>query len=436
MKKVLIITYYWPPSGGIGVHRCLKFAKYLRNFGWEPVIYTAKDAQYPYYDESNTKDIPEGVEILKHKIVEPFNLFKLLSGRKLSEPMSNPFHVRDKKQRFIDKFSIWVRGNFFIPDARSLWINPSVRFLSKYLKDNHVDAILTNGPPHTNTYIGYKLAVKFNIPWLADFQDPWTQVDYYKELMLGPRADKKHRKMEQAVFNRANKITIASPSWGEELESIGAKNVSPIYWGYDNEDFKGLKKHDYKKFTISHAGILGYDRDPELLFKVLYELSKEDAQFNEKLSIRLAGMVDFSVLESIKKNGLEKNTILEGNMKREEALRLVISSNILLLPLNKAENAKGRIPGKLFEYLKANISILCLGPKESDSGNIIRKANRGESFTYDDYDGIKEYVKREYDKFLSGEITTPSDLEIDEYSVEKQTGIIAEYLNEITTSLY
>ena len=210
--------------------RCLKIAKYLREFGWEPVIFTADNAAYQFLDPTNEKDVPKGLEIIRVPIVEPINAFKFLSGRKQNVPVQNITANSAKKKRFIDKFGMWIRGNFFIPDARFLWIKPSVSFLTKYLEENPVEAIFTDGPPHTNTVIGLQVAKRFKLPWLADFQDPWTQVDYYKELYIGKRADRKHKQLEKAVFETAQKITIASPTWKSDLEAIGAKNVDVLYY--------------------------------------------------------------------------------------------------------------------------------------------------------------------------------------------------------------
>ncbi len=431
MKKVLIISYYWPPSGAIGVHRCLKFAKYLRDFGWEPIVYTAENAQYPYFDESNFKHIPEGMEVLKGKIIEPFRIFKVLSGRKKSDVLYNPVQIRDKKQKFIDKAGIWVRGNFFIPDARFLWIKPSLRRLSNYLKNNKVDAILSDGPPHTNTVIACKLAKKFNIPWLADYQDPWTQVDYYKEFKIGKLADKKHRKLEQEAFRTASKTTIASPSWKKDLEAIGAKNVDVIFWGYDTDDFNGLKAQPKNEFIISHAGLLGFDRNPETFFKILKELKAENKEFAKKMKIILAGSVDFQVKETIEEAGLQENTEYLGSIARTNAIQLTLNSSILLLPLNKADNAKGRIPGKLFEQMYAKVPILCFGPENSDVKNILNQTKTGKSFEYDDYTGIKNFIINTFERFTANDIkNNPPD--ISEYHVKNQVSKIAAYLDEIT----
>lgn len=430
-KKVLIITYYWPPSGGIGVQRCLKFAKYLRDFGWEPIVYTAKNALYPFIDESNFKDVPDDLTVIRKKIIEPFALYKRLTGRKKDEPMNNPLHVRNRKTSFIENVSIWIRGNFFIPDARALWIRPSVRFLKKYVRKNPVDAILSDGPPHTNTYIATKLSQKTGIPLLADFQDPWTQVDYYKLLKLTKWADRRHKKKEQEVFQTADKITIASPTWGRQLEDIGAKNVSTIYWGYDDEDFAHRGQQQDSYFSFTHAGMLGFDRKPDTFFKVLSNLKQELPEFSKDLKLRLAGMIDYSVHEAIKQQRLEENTEFPGNLSREQALDLTMNSTMLLLPLNKSENVKGRIPGKLFENLRTYRPILSLGPKGTDVENLIKQFNCGANYNYDDYEGLKNYIKDQYETFKSSAIDNcPND--ITPLSVKNQTEKLAGFLDEIT----
>ncbi len=430
MKKVLIITYYWPPAGGISVHRSLKIAKYLRNFGWEPVIYTAKDAQYPFMDDSNFRDVPQDVEILKQPIIEPFNLFKKLSGRKKEEPLNSIVQVRERKKSLIDRLAIWIRGNFFIPDARALWIKPSVGFLSEYLKKNPVDALFTDGPPHTNTVIACRLRKKTGIPWLADFQDPWTQVDYYQLFPITKWAHGKHQRMEQEVFRYADKITIVSPSWKEDLESIGADNVDVIYWGFDEDDFKDLSLQPNPNFSITHTGLLGHDRNTPTLFKVLAELKREIPQFKQKLRLELAGQVDYAVLESIKDHQLHENLIDHKTIKRDQALQLIMNSAVLLLPLNQAHNAKGRIPGKFFEYLRAGKSILCFGPADSDVKQILDKTERGKSYEYNDHLGVKDYLKQQFRNYQEHKFTIETD-SISQYSNYHQTEKVGKYLDQI-----
>ncbi|MDD3741819.1 MAG: glycosyl transferase family 1, partial [Bacteroidales bacterium] len=428
MKKVLIITYYWPPSGGIGVHRCLKFVKYLRDFGWEPIVYAPLDAQYPYFDETNFKHIPENITILKHKIFEPFDIFKKLSGRKKTD-QANPVYVRDRKLKRIDKLAIWIRGNFFIPDARCFWIKPSIKYLKKYLTENPVDAIFTDGPPHTNTVIGCRLSKVTGIPWLMDFQDPWTQVDYYDMLKIGKRADRKHHRLEQEAFETAKKTTIVSPSWKKDLESIGAKNVDVIYWGYDEDDFTHNPEHLDEEFSIIHAGQLGYDRRPDTLIKVLGDIKNENQEFGEKLRIKFAGTVDYAIVEMIKNAGLLENYLALGNISRPDAIKLTEKAQLLLLALNIADNAKGRIPGKLFENIRSKRPILCLGPTDSDVAGIINETNSGETFEYDNYKGLHDFIIDIFNNYKSGKSNFTSE-GFENYDVKIQTKLLAGYLIE------
>ncbi len=429
MKKVLVITYHWPPSGGIGVLRCLKLVKYLRDFGWEPVVFTAKNASYQFIDRGNEKDIPDNLEIHQVPIFEPINAFKRLTGRKIQQPLQNITNNSGKKKGVLDKFSLWLRGNFFIPDARAAWIKPSVAYLRNYLKDHPVDAIFTDGPPHTNTVIGMRLAEEFGIPWLADFQDPWTQVDYYQQLYIGKRADKKHRKLEQEVFQKASKITIASPSWKTDLEAIGAKNVSVFYYGYDESDFNDYRSSESANdFVIFHGGLLGDDRNPSTLLKVIADLSKVNEHFNHRVKIVFAGEVDFNIQQEIIALELEDKVSYLGMIPRKSVIKTYESCSLLLLPINKAANAKGRIPGKLFELLRTGKEILVLGPSDADVKKIVTDAKAGMQFEYDDYNGLKEYLTQ---LFANGRNEQTDLYHVEQYSNYRLTEQISKLLHEI-----
>lgn len=429
-KKVLIITYHWPPSGGITVLRCLKFTKYLRKFGWEPIVFTAKNPSYQYLDFTNEIDIPEGLEIHKVPIFEPINLFKKLSGRKKNQPVQNITSNSAKKKTIVDKFSMWVRGNYFIPDARCKWIKPSVKYLSKYLDNNHIDAIFTDGPPHTNTVIGLILSKKFNIPWIADFQDPWTQVDYYDKLFIGKRADRKHKSLEQDVFKTAKKITIASPTWRKDIESIGAKNVDVIYYGFDESDFLNYEMKESDNFVFFHGGLLGEDRNPISFANALGKLVSNQHELRVKIKIKLAGEVDHSVRETIKNAGLESMTEYLGMIPRSQVLEEYSKASMLLLPINKAANAKGRIPGKLFEMLRSGKPILVFGPIDGDVKSIVESKQRGKSFDYDEDSNISAFLTS---ALLSNNVVNYNpNQSISEFSNEANTRQLTQYLNEIT----
>ena len=432
MKKVLIITYYWPPCGGIGVLRCLKFAKYLRQYGWEPIIFTAEDAHYPLIDVTNEKDIPQGITVLRQKIWEPYHIYKFITGQKKDANVNNVFYATEKKPGPLHKLSVWIRSNFFIPDARSLWIKPSVTFLLKYLEENPVDAILSNGPPHSNTRIATLIKKATGIPWLADFQDPWSQVDYFSMLDLTLWGHKKHLRMEQEVFKYANAITIVSKTWKKDLESIGAKNVKVLPWGFDADDFKGLENNQNTDFSITHIGILGSDRNPTELWEAINVLAKEEAGLKEKLMIRLVGLVDTGIKEKITKSGLDNNVSFPGSVNRKKALSFAANSKVLLLVLNRQENAAGRIPGKFFEYLAAGRPILAIGPPNSDVATILAETKSGYYCNFGDINATKAALQALYYHFLQDTLSPTHTEAIKLYANEIITGQLAGILNTIT----
>lgn len=433
MKKVLIISYYWPPCGGIGVLRCLKIAKYLRPYGWEPIVYTAENAHYPSRDESNFKDIPKGMTILKHPIFEPYAYYKKFLGKPADANVNNDL-VAAGRNDWKYKLSVFIRSNFFIPDARAFWIRPSVKFLLNWLKNNRVDAILSDGPPHTNTVIACKIRQATGLPWLADFQDPWTQVDYYQRLILTPWADAKHRRMEQEVFRTANVITIVSPTWKRDLESIGAKNVHVIPWGYDEDDFKDLYYAPDWKLTLTHAGLIGEDRNPEQLFAAMAELAAEESGFGKVFRLQLFGQLDVSVNEAIERFGVQPMTKILPAVSRAESLKRLVNSQALLLILNKASNAQGRIPGKLFEYLAAKRPVLAIGETGSDTDRILQQCKAGYCIAHEDKEGIKAALRHFYHTYKQhGNLpAATNEAEVARYTNRRLTGEFAALLDSIT----
>ncbi len=397
MKRVLIISYYWPPAGGISIIRPVKLAKYLRNYGWEPVICTAKDPHYPFEDDKAVLDVPKDLEIIKVPIVEPYEIYKKLTGQKERSALADVIQNAPKRS-FFHKLSVWIRGNFFIPDARCLWINPVVKELTAYLKKHPVDAIITTGPPHSVNRIGYLLKKKLNLPWLADFQDPWTQVDYYQHFKISSRAHKRHRKMEDQVFDHADLITIVSESWKTDLQSIGAKDVEVVPLGFDPEDFNVETKLD-EQFTLTHLGLLGQDRDPSTFIKVIKSICDENEDFGSKFRLQLVGKVNDGLRKEIADLNLSEQVIYKGQLNRDEALQIMQSSQLLLLLLNKAANVSGRIPGKVFEYLGAHRPILSLGPKGTDIETMLIESSAGENIEYESETLLRSYILATFDKY-------------------------------------
>ena len=427
-KKALIITYYWPPSGGSGVQRWLKFTKYLRNFNWEPVIYTPENPEVPVEDSSLLKDIPEGITVLKKKIWEPYSFYKRFLGQKGEDRIQTGFLTEKKKPKRKEKISVWIRGNLFIPDARKFWIRPSVKYLTTYLKSNPVDIIISTGPPHSMHLIARKLKKKLNIPWLADFRDPWTNIDFYKDLKLTRWADKQHHKFERTVLNQANLVTTVSWNWANEFRDLGTENIEVITNGYDPDDFKGLKIKPDKEFVITHIGSMNKDRNPVTFWKVLANICINNDEFRHNLVIRLIGDVDISVWENIKEFNLNENVKHISYINHPEVIKYIKRSQILLLPLNNTPNVSGIIPGKLFEYLATKRFILVIGPTDGDTAQIINETNSGKVFGFENFSGIKNNILALYHDYKKGELKSNAG-DVSRYSRKNLTGELVELLN-------
>lgn len=431
MKKVLIITYYWPPSGGAGVQRWLKFVKYLRQFGWEPLVYTPENPEAPAIDNSLQKDVPENVTVLKTKIWEPYNLYKSFIGQKKDEKINAGFLTEKKKPGLTQKISVWIRGNWFIPDARKFWITPSVEFLSEYLKKNPVDAMVSTGPPHSMHLIALGLKRKLNIPWLADFRDPWTNIDFYDKLKLTKSSDEKHKKLELEVLKNADKVVVVSWNWAKDFEKILKRNYEVITNGFDEEDFNQSSSKPDDKFSISHIGAMNKDRNPHEFWKALKELSNENESLKKDLRIRLIGKNDISVIDSIEQNGLKGFTETISYLPHNEVLKQICTSQLLLLPLNDTPNTLGIIPGKIFEYLAAKRPIFAIGNENGDSARIIREANAGVVCDFRNKEKIKQELKKMYEEYKNGNLKINSE-KIDIHSRKNKTAELAAVLNSLS----
>ena len=408
MKKALIICYYWPPAGGPGVQRWLKFVKYLRDYNVEPVVYIPENADYPIRDESLLAEIPKGITILENRIWEPYALAGLFS-KKETKKISSGIIKAEEKQNWLQKLMLFVRGNLFIPDARKFWVKPSVSYLSDYLSNNAVDCLITTGPPHSLHLIGLELKKKFKLPWIADFRDPWTSIGYHKKLKLTVKAQQKHEKLEFEVLNEATHILVTSPKTKTDFSRLTQTPISSITNGFDEERVEQSPLDE--KFSLAHIGSLLEDRNPMILWEVLAELKQELPDFEHNLKIELIGRVGDSVIETIEKFGLKKNLEVPGYLSHQEALVKQRSAQLLLLLEIDSEETQVIIPGKLFEYLAAQRPIIALGPKDSDVTDIIAKAKGGHYYTYADKQGLKEELRKKYEAYsMSGIANTTGDL--------------------------
>ncbi|HOD09101.1 MAG TPA: glycosyltransferase family 4 protein, partial [Flavobacterium sp.] len=395
-KKLLIITYYWPPAGGPGVQRWLKFVKYLPDFNVQPIVYIPENPTYPIIDNGLQSEVSEKAIILKKKIFEPYGFASFL-GKNKTKKISSGIIPNQKKQSFVEKTLLWVRGNIFIPDARFLWVKPSVKYLKKYIEENQIDTIVTSGPPHSLHLIGLQLKKELNVKWFADFRDPWTTIGYHKALKLSSSAEKKHKALEKEVLTTADTIIVTSKTTKTEFQAITSRPIEVITNGYDVE--KVTKQPLDEKFTLAHIGSFLSERNPRILWKALKELTKENPDFRRDFQLKLIGAVSQEVLDTISEFRLNDYVLNLGYVSHQEAVEHQRKSQVLLLIEINSNDTKSIIPGKLFEYMVSERPIIALGPEGSDFAEIITSTNTGVFFLYDELEQLKALLLKYYNLY-------------------------------------
>lgn len=425
-KKVVIVTYYWAPAGGPGVQRWLKFVKYLRDFDIEPIVFIPENPSYPMVDETFSDDIPKDITIIKQPIFEPYKFAELFSKKK-SKTISKGI-IAKEKQSFVEKMMLYIRGNFFIPDARKFWVKPSVAFLKKYLEENNIDTIITTGPPHSVHLIGLNLRKQLAVKWLADFRDPWTTIGYHNELRLTEKSKQKHLKLESEVLQTADQVVTTSFTTKEEFSVLTKQPIEVITNGYDVEKYS--KTPMDKKFTLSHIGSLLSERNPLILWEVLSELVQTNEDFANDFQLQFAGVVSERIQRAIREVGLEDRTIYFGYVSHQKALQLQRSSQVLLVIEIDAEKTKGIIAGKLFEYMAAERPIIGLGPKDADIAKIIQETNTGTYFLYTEKEQLKIQILTYYEAFKNKQLQV-FPIGLQKFSRKALTKKLAEVLKSL-----
>ena len=412
MKRVLVITYYWPPTGGSGVQRWVKFAKYLPLHGWQPVIYTPENPEMTSVDHSLEEEIPQEAEIIKTKIVEPYGIWRMFTGQK-----KNRTQEKDNKKSgntFAKKASMWIRGNFFIPDPRCLWIGPSVRFLKRYLKEHPVDIIVSTGPPQSMHLIARKVSLATGIPWIADFRDPWTKIFYFKHLMLGKAASRRHAALEKKVLDDATAIVAVSPLVQKDFQEMTSTPVHLITNGFDECDFDFPAEND-GYFNVTHTGLL---------------TKEDDEEFRSRFRLILVGKTDKEVIESISEAGLDEFLHDHGYQNHSTAVRFQKNASLLILPIREEPETKAILPGKLFEYLAAGKPILGVGTREGAMAQVLHETESGVILDWTDRTATADYIEKCWSRFKEGkEPETGKDLK--RYSRKELTRRMAELLDSL-----
>ncbi len=406
MQKVLVITYYWPPAGGPGVQRWLKFVKYLPEFGIEPIVYVPKNPSYPIVDTNLQEEIPEGIQILKQPIKEPYAWASILSRKKTKSISSGM--IPDKKISAIEKVLLWIRGNFFVPDARKFWIKPSVKYLTDFIAKEGITTIITTGPPHSIHLIGLGLQKNLGVQWIADFRDPWTSIGYHKRLRLTKSSQKKHQRLEKMVLDKADKLIVTSTMTQAEFKQISNTPIRTITNGFD--DIPRTKVLD-SKFTLSHIGSLLTGRNPKGLWRALQELVETNQDFAQALQIQLIGVVGEEVIHSITNHSLLDFVDVMGYVPHEKVVELQQQTQALLLLEIDSKETRGIIPGKLFEYFNAGRPIFGIGPNHWEAGQMIKDTSSGEVFGHGDTEAMKRVLLEWFHQYQNNKLKyKPKDI--------------------------
>lgn len=427
MKKVLIVSYYFPPAGGPGVQRWLKFVKYLPDFQFEPIVYVPQNPTYPIVDEGLLAEVSDQLTLLKQPILEPYGLASFFSKKKINN-ISAGIIPSYKKQSFIEKIALFVRGNLFIPDARVFWVKPSVTYLREYCQSNQIDTIITTGPPHSLHLIGLALQQQLSIKWVADFRDPWTTIGYHKALKLLPWAQRKHKRLEQQVLQAADAIIVTSATTKTEFESITTRPIEVITNGYDISTEPSLQLD--AKFSLAHIGSLLSARNPIVLWEALAELLQELPDLAQHLQLNFIGTTSQEIKDALAHYGLANYMHDFGYVSHQEAVRFQKESQVLLLIEIDSPDTKLILPGKLFEYLVSSRPILAMGPAGSDFASIITETQTGAFFTYNQKAAVKAYIHSCYSDYLAGNLKV-SPHGIEKYARKNLTKQLAQLLTNL-----
>lgn len=435
LKKVLIITYYWPPAGGPGVQRVLKFAKYLPEFGWQPIVLTVKNGEYPAIDISLHKEIPANCKVYNTFSLEPNFVYKKFTRMGVDKKIPTAVLTTENND-WKKKLANWIRLNVFIPDAKIGWIPFAVQKGKKIIKEEKPDIIFSSSPPPTVHLIAKKLAKWSGIKWVADFRDPWTDIHYYENQNRNKVVKQFDSYLERAVLRDADKISCISRL---DIEEDFAKKTDPdkcvnIANGYDEADFRNIKTGETKsnKFIILHIGAVGKERNPLNLFKAICKLADEKIITPETLTLRFIGYVDELVLQSIKSKNIEPFVDFIDYLPHSEAIAQTIFADVMLLLVTQSEKNRRILPGKTFEYMRTGKPILALGPENGEVARILKQTKTGSIFNYQNEEKIFQKLTdliRAWKKGKQGEFKGGEQIQL--FSRKKLTEKLTELFGEM-----
>ncbi len=405
MKKLLVITYYFPPSGGAGVQRVLKFVKYLREFDIEPIVLTVQDGDFPTRDESLLHEIPSNIKIYRTKIFEPYTLYRKLTGKPPDAPVDvNNIPKPGEKRSFAEHVAEFVRSNFFIPDARIGWLPIAKKYALKVIAEDKIDCLYSSSPPYTTALIAKSLAKKTRLPWIAGFRDPWT--GFLSTPIRYGLAKKIDTYLERSVYQKCDIMEVAWKGIGKDFQKkypdIDASKIVYIENGFDDADIPTLTFPKNERFTITYTGSMYGKRSPKPFLDAVKSLISKGNIDPKKIKLNFIGRFGANLLPLFEDEGLYGTVEVNGYMPHSESVKALLKSDALLLVVDDAEGSEEIVPGKVYEYIGTSRPVITLA-LEGAIASLIRETNAGMVANFRNSAEIESVVRYYYRAFWNGE---------------------------------
>ncbi|NQT24378.1 glycosyltransferase family 4 protein [candidate division KSB1 bacterium] len=429
LKKVLIIAYYWPPAGGPGAIRIVKWVKYLVRLGWQPIVLTVKDGEFPYHDPGLVQEILEDVPVHRTNAPSPFTLYKKITEKKSGDSL--PVGVLSLEKRgFFDKLSSWIRCNLFVPDARIGWIRQATKRACELIREHDIKVMLISSPPHSSQLIGLRVKKKMNVRWLADLRDPWTEIRHYESVSRSPATVWLDKHYEKQVLETCDHMTTVSKTLAADFERLGGSSnrISVLMNGFDPDDFPISEHPKTDQFRIVHTGNLLENQNPEVLWQALQRLLDSDPKLKTVLKIRLTGRTHPAVIKSNNQYGLEPYLLQQPFIPHDSILHEIQNASLLFVTVPNVTKNRGIVTGKLLEYTGSRCPILVIGPMDGDAADIARSLSNSRAVQYNNVDACQEFVQSIYQSWLDDRLPEPEPAQIEAYSRLKAVKDLTELL--------
>lgn len=431
-KKVLFIVYNFPPAAGAATQRVLKFLKYLNKYDFQTFVLTVDKVDYPDLDFTLIEKIPPETKVIKTRYWTPFRIYRKITGRKSDEKIPVAF-IKDNHKSIAERISVFLRLNVFLPDAKIGWLPFAVREGTRLIKEEGIDIIISSGPPHTTHLIAKSLKRKTRIKWIADFRDPWTDIDYYSGVKRTKIAEWIDSKLERSVLNNADFVVAASEGYLDIIKSKGIKNNYEVLTnGFDPDDFQNIEQKSTSKFIITYTGNMPSTRNPEKLWIALEELVEENLEFANNFEFHFAGVMDDEIRQKIKSMKFFKNFIDHGYLNHKNVLELTFNSHLLIMIVNRVATSNEILPGKIFEYIASGNFILVIGPESGVSARLINYVKQGTAIDYEEKDKMKSLIIELFNKWKQKDLKKIDTPQKYEFTRERITQKLIQIINSIT----